>query len=357
MAGARTSRKSRTRARLADIARVAGVSIATVDRVFNERETVSDAARERVIRAAREMGVRRDLPEAYKPITHLDLILPQNDSPFFVRLRAAFRDGIAMLDRGIAMHRHILAEEDTSSFVRLISQASYARRGMILAAPDRPEIRAAVQSIQAAGQKVVTIVTDLPDLAGADYLGIDNRQAGATAAHLLGRSCQQDGRVAVLGAHHDWAGHVERVGGFRTTLSRAFPHLQCEIIEMDTRDDPDRCARSLRTALSFGPLVGVYNTGAGSIGIMHVLKGAVPRPFWIGHELSEDHIIYLNDGTMDYAIDQNPRGQALGSLQTLLHRCGLIATTPALWYAELRIYTRENLPAGHYEESRHLPPG
>lgn len=354
MTGAQASRKTRTRARLADIARVAGVSIATVDRVFNERESVSDAARERVIQVAREMGVRRDLPEAYRPITHLDLILPKNDSPFFVRLRAAFRDGIAMLDRGIAMHRHILAVEDTASFVRLISETSYARQGMILAVPDRPEIRAAVQSIQAAGQKVVTIVTDLPGLAGADYLGIDNRQAGATAAHLLGRSCRQSGRVAVLGAHHDWAGHVERMGGFQTTLSRDFPHLHCEIIEMDTRDDPDRCARSLRAALSFGPLVGVYNTGAGSIGIMNALKGAMPRPFWIGHELSDDHIIYLKDGTMDYAIDQNPRGQALGSLQTLLYRCGLITSTPALSHAELRIYTRENLPARNYEESSQL---
>lgn len=342
------SPRRRKTTRLADVARDAGVSIATVDRVFNEREAVSASAREKVIAAARALGVRRLLPETHRPLVHLDLILPKNDSPFFLRLRSAFRHGIAMLDQGIVVHRHIEAEEHTVRLVRRITDAPYPRVGMILAVPDRTEIRAAVAKILASGQHVVAVVTDLPGLAGLDYLGIDNRRAGATAAHLLGRSVAGRGRIAVLGAHHDWRGHSDRTDGFRTTIARDFPHLVCEIIDADTHDDPYRCARALRAALAAGPLAGIYNTGAGSAGIAHVLQGTTRRPCWIGHEISDDHIAYLRDRLMDFVIDQNPPGQAMGSLQTILYRCKLIPNVPGRPDSELCIYTRENLPRSGY---------
>ncbi|WP_298282128.1 LacI family DNA-binding transcriptional regulator [Acidocella sp.] len=339
------SHRKKKLSRLIDIAGAAGVSLSTVDRVLNERETVSAAAREKVIKAARDMGARRLLPQTYRPLTHFDLILPKNESPFFVRLRAAFHDAAAMLDRSVIVHRLTLAEEDTAGFVRLINETPYPRRGMIIAVPDRQEIRASIARAQAGGQKVVMIVTDLPHLAGVDYLGTDNYRAGATAAYLLGQSCRSSaGRVVVLAAHHDWSGHVQRTAGFCATMERDFPHLGCEIIETDTRDDSIRCERAVRQAFTKGPLAGIYNAGAGSIGIMNALKDVSPRPCWIGHDISDDHIAYLRDHRMDYVIDQNPQGQALRSLQTLLYRCGLIETIPDLSPTELRIYTRENLP-------------
>lgn len=342
------SPRRRKSARFADIARAAGVSIATVDRVFNERESVSTSARERVIEAARALGLHRVLPETHRPLAHLDLILPRNDSPFFLRLRAAFRDAIAMLDRDIVVHRHIEAEENTARLVQRIAKASYPRRGMILAVPDRPELRAAVSAARASGQHVVAVVTDLPGLAGLDYLGIDNWRAGATAAVLLGRSIATQGRVAILGAHHDWSGHSERIDGFRTVITRDFPHLGCEIIDTDTHDDPDRCALALRASLAAGPLAGIYNTGAGSAGIAGILQRMTRRPCWIGHEISDDHITHLRNKVMDFAIDQNPSGQAMGSLQTLLYRCKLIPHVSRRADTELRIYTCENLPVSGY---------
>ena len=51
----------RARVKLKDVAERAGVGIATVDRVLNERGSVSPEITRRVIEAARELRLPRDL--------------------------------------------------------------------------------------------------------------------------------------------------------------------------------------------------------------------------------------------------------------------------------------------------------
>jgi LacI family transcriptional regulator len=57
-------------------------------------------------------------------------------------------------------------------------------RGVILKAPEAPEVNAAVLRLAEAGIPVVTLVTDLPFSKRVAYVGMDNRSAGATAAYL-----------------------------------------------------------------------------------------------------------------------------------------------------------------------------
>ena len=57
--------------------------------------------------------------------------------------------------------------------------------GVILKAPDEPEIVDAIGRLHDAGIPVVTLVTDIPLSQRVAYVGIDNRAAGATAAYLI----------------------------------------------------------------------------------------------------------------------------------------------------------------------------
>ena len=58
-------------------------------------------------------------------------------------------------------------------------------RGVILKAPEAPEVNAAVLRLSEAGIPVVTLVSDLPFSKRVAYVGMDNRSAGATAAYLV----------------------------------------------------------------------------------------------------------------------------------------------------------------------------
>ena len=74
------------KAGLEQIAALAGVGVATVDRVLNERGNVSPETVRRVIEAARELKWPRMLPVPYRRGLRLDVLLTRPDTPFFQRL-------------------------------------------------------------------------------------------------------------------------------------------------------------------------------------------------------------------------------------------------------------------------------
>jgi LacI family transcriptional regulator len=332
-------------ARFLEIAARAGVSVATVDRVLNERDSVSAKTRQKVLDAARDLGVRRLLPEPGHALLHLDILLPRNETPFFRRLSAALRDGAAMLDRRVIVHRRTLAEGDVAAMAAAIHSPPHRRAGVIFAARDLPQIRLAVQAALDRGEACVAVASDLPDLPGLTYCGMDNRRAGRVAGHLMGRMCHRPGRVVVLGNAALYHAHRERFEGFAEAVA-AFPRLSVALIEAEAHDDPERCHHALRRAMAQAdrPVVGIYNTGAGSEGILRALPPpGADRPIWIGHEVSEDHVAYLRADRLDIAIDQDPDGQAIAALQSVLRAAGVMTSAAVPARVEFRIHTRHSL--------------
>ena len=329
-------------ARFSEIAARAGVSVATVDRVLNERDSVSEAARRKVLAAARDLDVPRILPQPDHALVHVDVLLPRNDTPFFRALTEAFRVAAAMLDRRVIVHRRQLAEGDSAAMAKALSAPPYRRSGVIFAAPDVAVIRAAVAQAIARGETAVAVVTALADLPGLVYCGMDNRRAGLAAGDLLGRMLGRQGRIVVMGNIGLYRGHQDRALGFQEAITR-WPGQSVIVAETETRDDPDRCQRALRQVLAQPgpPVVAVYNTGAGSAGLVPVLASLGPeRPFWVAHEASDDHVDLLQSGLLDLVIDQDPNGQAIAALQTVLIRAGVMEDLAAVRRAELRLHTR-----------------
>lgn len=303
---------------------------------------MSDKTRRKVLEAARDLGIRRLLPELGHALLHVDILLPRNETPFYRQLAAAFRNATAMLDRRVIVHRRTLMEGDVAAMAAAIRAPQHLRAGMIFAAPDAPAIRDAVQVAVGRGESCVSVVTDLPDLPGLTYCGLDNRRAGRVAGHLMGRMSHRAGRVVVLSTVALYHAHRERFEGFAEAVT-AFPGLDVDLIEAEANDDPERCYRAMRRVLAETdrPVLGIYNTGAGSEGIHRALLplGAA-RPIWIGHEMSEDHIGYLQSDKMDIAIDQDPNGQAIAALQNVLRAAGVMETSAVPVRAELRVHTK-----------------
>lgn len=340
-------RKRRKRSpRFSEIAEAAGVSTATVDRVLNERGSVSEKKRLSVIRAARSLGVPRILPETEHELIHFDILLPPNRTPFFRQLHDAFQRIGDMLGNRIVLHRRILPENRIDAIVEAVQSPGYKRKGLVLAVPDHPRLREAVEQSIGRGEPVATVATDLPGIAGLQYCGINQFEAGATAAHVMGRMARGEGRVLVIGSRSDYQGHQDRRAGFAATISR-FQNLVLESGDTDTHDDPERCFRSVASSLRREqPLCGIYNTGAGSQGVLRALQAA-SKPgeiVWITHEISPDHRAYLQEDWLELAIDQDPERQASAALQHLLFRNEIIHRLPrSASRGELRLFFATNV--------------
>jgi LacI family transcriptional regulator len=349
------ARRRKRSARFTEIALEAGVSVSTVDRVLNERGSVSDAARLRVIQAARALDVPRILPETRHGVVHIDIVLADHQTPFLQRLRQAVQRAIALLPGEIIVHTQLLPLSDESAYERAILHPPYPRAGLIVLGPETPRIYNALMHALDRGESLATIVSDLPHLPPHHFAGIDNYQAGRTAGFWVGRLAKRKGSVLILHGMHMVRAHHERTRGCAEALRKFFPTMQVQI-SPETHDDPDRCYRYVMDALKKDatgqrePLVAVYDTGYGSPGIDAALHraGVQGTVVWIGHEMLDTHRQYLSERTMDLVIDQNPDGQVQSALQHLLHRCGLIEAEPRPELREFSLYSLPNLRTQNY---------
>lgn len=337
--------------RFLEIAAEAGVSASTVDRVLNERGSVSEQARRKVVSAAQKLGVPRILPSTTHELIHIDVLLPDNRTPFFMRLRSALAGACSILDKRIVVHRRIVRDADPDSLIKSIVATNYRRRGLMIAAPDTARVRKALREVLDRGEAVVTVVSNVADVPGIAYFGIDNYRAGRTAGLVMSRFARHSGRVMFLSGWNDWSGHLERTAGCRDALLAAGPRLVCDDFQFETRDDENRCFVAVAEALSGAGLAGVYNSGAGSAGIMRALAKFDPgrSVTWIAHELSDDHRQYLQAGALAMVIDQDPDMQAIMALRYLVEKADPGATPSALRPGcEFHLYFSENLREGQY---------
>lgn len=348
MTDATSPRRKRT-ARFVEIAEMAGVSPATVDRVLNERGSVSAAMRSRVVAAAQQLGVPRILPDTRHGLVHIDVLTPNNDTPFFQRLNLALQRSMQMLDRRIVLHRQILPEADDAVITRAILEPHYKRAALVVTTHDTKPVRDALNAVIERGEAVVTMVTDVADIARVHYAGIDNTCAGRTAGYFVGRLAARPGKVLLLCSRKDYRAHVDRIEGCREELAR-FGHLVAEVEQVETHDDPDCCHRAVMQAIKGGDLVGIYNSGYGSAGIEAALQkaGAAGKVVWVGHEMLDHHRRYIEHGTMDIVIDQDPDGQVVSALQHVLNACGVVDAPSPPGPVEFRVFCSANVRRGAY---------
>jgi LacI family transcriptional regulator len=342
--------------RFVDIAAEAGVSEATVDRVLNERGSVSAAARERVVAAATRLGVARLLPDVRHGLMHVDILMPLNHTPFYRRLDLALQRAIDSVERRIVVHRLHVGEQRDEDYARAILLPPYPRAGLIIAAPSSPRTIAALQVVAARGEPVVTMVSDVPEVASRIYVGVDNYGAGRTAGHVLGRRIGGKGNVLVLPALRSYRAHTERAQGCCDELAEFFPDCRVIMPDADTVDDPSACYRIVQRAIRKQRIAAIYNTGDGAQGIEAALDeaGLTGRMAWAGHEIDDMHRRLLAERKMDMAIDQDPDGQAFSALQRLLSLAGQNTASVPSFRGEFMVFLPTHIRGSGYFARAHL---
>ena len=335
------------RSGLEAVAQRAGVSLATVDRVLNERGGVSPATARRVIEAARELGLRRLLPAPYARPLRIEVLLARSATPFLVRLTRAFGQIAETLDRSVILLRSSVDMTDPARTAARI--AACGADGIIVYCEEHPANVAAIAAATAGGRPVICIVTDVPGSPRFAYVGIDHARAGRTAAFFAARMARRDGPALVLTTGLGFRAHRQRIDGFRDGLAQHRPEIA--VAEpLASGDDPDRAYHLLARALQEAPdAVAVYNTGGANRAVAAAIGDHARRAgtVFIGHELTEASIVLLRTGAMTLTIDQAPELQARRAIDLMLDRLNPVpgaAVAGAAITSEIAftLHTREN---------------
>ncbi|MET2831485.1 LacI family DNA-binding transcriptional regulator [Mesorhizobium shangrilense] len=339
------------RSTLTDIAREAGVSAATVDRVLNNRPGVRARTREIVLEMAQRLGYIAESSNAAPPralpgeIIRLDFALPAGTNSFIKMLHRQI-EAQAQLRPDLDVHITTIEGFNPDRLARLLQDLRGRTQGVGVIALDHPTVREAIRSLSADDIKVVTIASDILHVPRVAYIGIDNRAAGRLAGYLLNRfiSADRPGKVALLAGSLSYRGHEEREMGFRHVLTEEAPNLQ--IVEMrEMLDDREKAYSEASALLERHPdLAAIYNVGAGNTGIARALKerGRAQSTIFLGHEVTDGTKDLLLDGTLDAVIDQNPRVEAREALNILTH--AVRGLPYELHQPRLQVIFKENIP-------------
>ena len=258
-----------------EIARQAGVSDATVDRVLHDRPGVRQSTVGQVRQAIKDLEAQRLQLELTGRRFMVDVVA---DAParFTSSVKHALEAVLPLMRPAVFrarfhLHEQWNADDCVAELDRIAKRGSH---GVILKAPDVPSITAAVDRLAQEGIPVVTLVTDLPASHRAAYVGMDNRSAGATAAYLIHQWMgTAPGTVAVTVSNDFFRGEEEREMGFRAAMRAMDPGRT--VLYLPASDGLDQTARRLvgDALAAQEDLRAVYSIGGGNAGSQRSLRG------------------------------------------------------------------------------------
>ena len=336
---------------LKDVAREAGVSTATVDRVFHGRPGVREATIRRVKETIERLGFQpyAAAAELARGRSHrFCFVMPHNQNVFM----AEIVDHVVRSRALLSARRTLVDVVETDVFdpealIATLEDVGKRYEGIAVVALDHPRVRAAIDELVEAGVIVVTLVSDVPSSRRARYVGIDNIAAGRTAGTLLGRFLGgRKGKVAVVAGSLSLRDHGERLFGVHQVITSEYRSLEL-LPTVEGRDDDTHNEGLIHRLLAEHPdLVGLYNIGAGTAGIGSALIDAGPTRdvVFIGHDLTPQTRRFLLLGVMAAVITQNPGHEARSALRILLALSRNEPIIPEQELIGIDIVIRDNLP-------------
>lgn len=335
-----------------DIAKAAGVSLATIDRVLNSRPGVRENTVERVNTAISKLGYIRDISAANlarQREYRFEFILPDSASRFVASLTGAIGEaGINQTFVRTNIKISTVPENDPHAVSRALDALDRSNvDGVAIMAPETPQLRDAIGRLRSEGISVVALVSDLPNSKIEHFVGINNIAAGRTSAVLMGRfSAARSGEILVVANSMQSRDSLERRLGFDGLIAEEFPALNV-LPSLETHGDTVRTRQIVSTALAAHPQIcGIYVLGSGIQSLVETLSefGCKNEVVVLAHELTSFTRNALCQGLVDAVITQDVGHLARSSLRVLRANTDGSATIPSQERIRIEVILKENLP-------------
>src|SRR3954463_8677298 len=332
---------------LREIARQAGLSEATVDRVLNRRGGVRQSTVDEVHRAIADLQRQRSQMRLNGRTFFLDLVV---DAParFSAAVRAALESQLPLVRPATFRARFHLAEAPPVAELvdTLDGIARRGSQGGALKAPDHPQVVAAVERLVEAGIPVVTLVTDLPTSRRAAYVGLDNRAAGATAAYLVDQWLSDDAAVLVTRGTGSFRGEDDREMGFRAAM-RALRPGRRQVDLIDASGDAEVLRGLVRDALApeITAVYSLYATGGNAATVAAFADAGRACRAFVAHDLDAENLALLQGGHLSAVLHHDLALDLRRACHVVMQAHAALPGAPRSWHSGVQVVTPHNIPA------------
>lgn len=334
-----------------EIARIAGVSTATVDRVLNRRPGVNPETERKVLEVMAQLGTApvRGRPRRSGNFKFA-FVLPAMPPAYFDMV-----DRLIAQSAGDLRHQHItpvtlrLDTKDPAAFAEELAKLE-EYDGIALLAPDLPGVKAAVNALVRSGVHVVTLLSDLSGSMRETLVSGDDRAAGRVAGLLLGRMTRPKEETTLLLVSNAtrYSSEIERRVGFAQIIEERFPWISLARISDLPEDENDAYVafkEYMSGKIDPAKVTGIYNVGSGTFGICEALEALQlgERCGVVTHAMTDINRELLLSGKLAYVLDQDMHYCINTSARVLRALCENVRGALSVVPPRIEILTSENL--------------
>ncbi len=293
-----------------DLAKAAGVSIATVNRVLAGAGNVRQVTRQRVQEAAERIGfygtgaIQRRVA-ASRPKYRFGFLLLQPHRSFYRMVGEAIRDAAKRVhDADIAVRIEFLEDlspQNTAARARALAEDCQA---LCITSAVHPLVTEAVDMVQARGVPVFALISQLAATGQVHYVGLDNWKVGRTAAWAIEKLSKRPGKLGILVGNHRYRCQEMNESGFRSYFREYAPEFT--LLEPLSTFESSAIAQEMTERLlgEHPDLAGLYVAGGGITGAVSALRNSdrAGKIVAIGYQLMDITRAALLDGTLSLVI-------------------------------------------------------
>jgi LacI family transcriptional regulator len=341
------------------IARLANVSIGTVDRALNGRNGISESTRKHILAIAERIGYRPDpaaraLSVGRVPI-RLGLCIPEESHYYFDNMRHGIFAEARRLERlGVQLVYRPFTTYGVEQVAVVSDLLNSDIQGLIVAPGEPAQLTSLIDEAEERNIRVVCVDSDARDSHRSTVVCVDTEVVGKVAAELMSGFVAPKSEVAVIGGLCGVEAHQKKI--------ESFCALYCllngwdkavRVVEACGEEEEtfQKCFTLLGECKS---LAGLYvNTATNCLPACRAIcaHGLCGKIMLITTDLFRSMVPYFERGTIRVSIHQRPFTQGAIAVRLLVDHLVNGGPLPPSYYLAPHIVMRSNLYA--FREIRH----
>jgi len=339
--------------RIKDIAKLAGVSVGTVDRVLHNRGRVSEDALKKVTTVMEQIDYKPNLIArtlgSNKNYRIVALLPDSSTDAYWAQSNLGIIQAqLEWAQYGITVEPFAFDLLDKDSLQKTASNVLEEKPDGILIAPIfYHEALPLFKQFRESEIPFVLFNTNIPESQPLCFIGQDLYQSGRVGAELMHLGQHEGGTLAVLHIDEDIQDSVhllEKEKGFREFFKEK-SKLKFSIIDFNLNVKEPTFNSQLTSLLEDPSLRGIFvSTSKGtSVAASFLERHGKNGIRLIGYDMLEDNLNYLRSGVIDFLINQNPKRQASLGISHLVNYLMFKKHAPGTDLFPLEVITQQNL--------------
>ncbi len=338
------------RAGIHTIAKLANVSIGTVDRALHGRDGVNQATRERVLRVAKQLAYRPHPAARALSIARshfrIGVCIPEEIHFFYDQMRAGIFDearrssalGIEVLFRPVPS----LGQGERQQIGALLRSGINA----LIVTPGNPKLAGPViDEAESKNIPVICTTTDAPQTRRSGAVCVDPDLSGRLAAELMAKFVAPGSKVAVITGMLKTEEHRKKSNAFQVLFEKDCIGGKVAAVIEAHESAEESYSKTCELLERHSDVRGIYVSTANSLPVCRALqrRKLAGEICLITTDLFREMVGYLKDGTIRASIYQDPYFQGQFAVRALVDYLINGVRIPSIRYLNPAIVLRANL--------------